>query len=167
MPKTTRRKFTAAEKALLVGEIESRLRADGGSVRTIALSLGITDAHYHGWVKAGIRPPSSSQPDAARHRTDAERAAVVARIDASIAAGGNVRPACRVAGVSEKSYRRWKEKLAPPPVMRPVEVAELGEITALVPFAPAGLPALSAAPSAPAPALLAATGIWGAHIRRR
>lgn len=156
MSKTTRRMFTPAEKALLVGEVESRLRTEGGSVRSIAQALGISDSLYYVWVKAGIRPPGSSQPDAARHRTDAERAAVVARVDAHVAAGGNVRPACRAAGVSEKSYRRWKEKLAPPPVMRPVEV------TALVPVAPAGLPAITFAPAAaesvPAPLTLHVPG---------
>ena len=141
MSKTTRRTFTPAEKALLVGEIESRLRTEGGSVRSVAQALGISDSHYHVWVKAGIRPPGSRQPEAARQRNDAERAAVVARIDAKVAAGGSVRPACRAEGVSEKSYRRWKEKLAQPPVMRPVE------ITALVPVAPAGLPAITFAPA--------------------
>lgn len=150
MSKTTRRKFTLTEKALLVGEIESRHRAGGGSIRAIAHSLGIADASYHGWVKAGIRPPGSRQPTGARHHTDAERALLVADVEARIARGATVRPACWAVGIGEKSYRRWKAKLAPPPVMRPVEV------TALVPVAPASASALAfAAPAAePAPAAL-------------
>lgn len=156
MSKTTRRKFTLAEKALLVGDIERRLRAGEGSIRAIAQKLGIADASYYAWVKAGIRPPGARLPAAARHHTAAERAALVEEIDTRVAAGAGVRPACRAAGVDEKSYRRWKGKLAPPPVMRPVEV------TALVPVAPVGLPTLMFAPAAleprPTPLTLHAPG---------
>lgn len=142
MSKTTRRKFTLTEKALLVGEIERQYRAGGGSIRAIAQSLGIADASYYGWVKAGIRAPGSRQPSCAGHHSDEERARLVAEVEARVAGGGTRRPACRAVGIGEKSYRRWKEKLAPPPVMRPVEV------TALVPVAPASLPAFTFAPPA-------------------
>lgn len=106
MPRSPRRKFTLAEKVLLVGGIERRLRAGEGSVRSIAASLGVADASYHSWVKADIRPPGTHQPAEGRHPTDAERMALVARVERLAAAGHSYRQACQAVGLTAKSFRR-------------------------------------------------------------
>ncbi|MEB3220546.1 MAG: helix-turn-helix domain-containing protein [Candidatus Sericytochromatia bacterium] len=145
MPRRSRRKFTLAEKALLVGEIEHQLRAGVGSVRSIAASLAIADASYHSWVKAGIRPPGTQQPVEGRHPTHGEREALVARVQRLAASGQTFRQACQAVGITEKSFQRWRERYAPPPAMRPVEV------TALVPL---GSTALAGPMPPPAPTSL-------------
>ncbi|MDB5096340.1 MAG: hypothetical protein JWM80_761 [Cyanobacteria bacterium RYN_339] len=142
MSNTTRRKLTLTEKARLVGEIERQYRAGIGSIRAIAQSLGIGYASYYGWVKSGIRAPGARRPSCAGHHFDEEHARLVAVVEARVAGGATVRPACRAFGIWEKSYRRWKEKFARPPVLRP------GEVTALVPVALASLSAINFAPPA-------------------
>ena len=136
------RTYTLEEKTLLVTEIARRSRAGEGTLRSIAASLGTTDQNYHNWLKAGIRPVLPPPPPSPRTYDPAEREHVVAEVDRLRGESPNLKEACRKVGISDKSYRRWKEDLAPTPAMRPVEV------TALVPAPPT---AMVIAPPVPAP----------------
>lgn len=137
MAKTRRgapRTYTLEEKIALVREIERRLSAGGISVSAAATAAGTTFTSYRKWTQAGIRPAPLPEPPAASHvRTPDERAELLAQVDQKRAEGLGILAACKAVGISDKSYRKWQEDLAPPPAMRPVEV------TALVPVAPTAL----------------------------
>lgn len=127
------RRFTYEEKVALVTEIDRRFRERGGNLRAIAVELGTTDTSYLTWIKAGITPSPSVKAQTIRRRTPyspEERRSLVSKVDRLLAEGLTLATACKSAGVSDESYRRWKMDAAPPP-MRPVEV-----ITALVPVQP-------------------------------
>ncbi len=137
MAKTRRhvpRTYTHEEKIALVTEIERRYRAGGGTLRAIAAAVGTTDTSYHNWVRMGIKPvvppPPVTPPAPRRLYGPAERAQLLAEVDRRRGEGQSLEAACRTVGISDKSYRTWREDAAPLPAMRPVEV------TALVPVAP-------------------------------
>lgn len=125
-------RYSQEEKVALVTEIDRRYRSGDGPLRVIAATLGTTETSYYNWLKAGIEPnpqPAPSLPAMQRIYTPEEREHLMSEVDRHRAQGMSIRAASRAAGVSDKSYRKWKEDAAPSPVIRPVEV------TALVPVA--------------------------------
>ncbi len=55
----TNRIYTPAEKVAFIGEIQRRRRTEGLSIEHIARQLGISDASYFNWLRAGFRAPDS------------------------------------------------------------------------------------------------------------
>lgn len=136
--------YTREEKIAFVSEIARRYPSEGKALTAIADELGISASNYYNWLKAGIRPRSTERPAAPRPYEPAERERLLAEVDRRRAAGLGILAACREVGVSDKTYRKWREDAAPPPAMVPVEV------TALVPVAPVATPsALTLAPPQP------------------
>lgn len=129
--RASKKTYTLEEKARLVGEIERMYRAGGRTYQSIAKELGVSDSSYHNWVKAGIRPTAEKRPAPPKIYSPEERERLRAEVDRLRASGVNLNDACRKVGISDSSYRKWKEATAPAPAMRPVE------ITALVPALPA------------------------------
>lgn len=133
--------YTPEERLALVTEIDRHFRAGEGPLRTIANALGTSDTNYYNWVKAGIRPAPAPEPPppgpvrAATRRiySPAERKHLMAEVERLRGRGKSIEAACRVLGISDKSFRSWKATAAAPPIMRPVEV------TALVPVAPSAI----------------------------
>lgn len=123
------RAFTLEQKAALVSEIARRYCDGEGSLQAIAQKLGTSDASYHNWVKAGIRPAGR----VARVFSAAERERLIAEVGRLQADGQGLSSACREVGISDESYRRWREDAHSINGMRPVE------ITAVVPAAPSAL----------------------------
>jgi transposase-like protein len=154
MAKTRRcalRTYTLEEKVALVTRIDRLYRAGGISLNAAAEAAGTTGTSYNNWLRAGIRPqpeePAPSRhPAAPRPYEPAERERLVAEVERLRATGLTVPDACRAAGISIKSYRRWSATARFDPAMRPVSV------TALVPVAPAEPRALILAPPRPASA---------------
>ena len=172
MAKTRRpasRSYTLDEKIALVTEIERRYRAGGGALSAIAAAVGTSVTSYRNWVTAGIKPASPPAPAApSRSRLlyePAERERLVAEVDRLRLEGRSLEAACREAGISDKSYRKWQLDAAravgfrvPSPAsgpgsrqgwpeMRPVE------ITALVPMSQRAMTMASPLPTLVAEAL--------------
>jgi len=130
IPGCAPRRYTHQEKVALVTEIDRIYRAQGGSLRAIAAELGTTDTSYLNWRRAGIEPiPEPKKQPNRRAYSQEERQRLLAEVDSLLEAGETLAEACRTAGVSDESYRRWKIA-AQGPMVRPVE------ITALVPIIP-------------------------------
>ena len=121
MPKTTRRIYSEAEKALLVGEVQRLYARGDATMRSVAKRLGISEATYYGWVKAGVRAPRSGSRPAPVKRTADERRQVVEAVATRVAARTSVVAASMTEGVMNKSYRLWRQTLGPMP-LREVEV---------------------------------------------
>lgn len=141
MAKRSNKTYSHAEKVALVADVERLYAAGDRTYASIARELGINDSSYHAWVRLGIKPAVAAglQSGRAAHRvfTASERERLVAEIDALRARGHSMRAASQAVGISDKSYRKWKDDACPPLPMRVVEV------TALVPTvatAPALLP---------------------------
>lgn len=135
MAKTRRRAprtYTHAEKIQLVTAIHRRYRAGGKSLKAIAEELGTTNTSYQNWLKAGIKP-LPDEPKPRRLYTPEQREQLMAEVDRLRREGRSLEAACKDLGISDSSYRKWREAAAPSPAMRPVEV------TALVPAMPAPL----------------------------
>lgn len=135
--------YTLEEKIAFVTKVDQLYRAGGVTMSAALAAAGTNAASYASWVKAGIRPsPPRAAVTVPHVRSPEEREQLVAEVDRLRDGGMGVQAACRQAGITDKSYRKWKEDLAPPPAMRPVEV------TALVPVGPT---AMVIAPPRPAP----------------
>lgn len=160
MAKTRRhtpRTYTLEEKIALVTEIDRRYRAGGVSLKAAAEAAGTTDTSYNNWRRAGIYPRAAtparaSKPRAPRPYEPAERERLMCEVDRLRAEGRRVLAACREVGISEKSYRKWRDEAAPMPAMRPVDV------TALVPAASAALELAVPKPAAATALTLVAPG---------
>ena len=158
MAKHSKKTYTHAEKRALVADIERLYAAGGRTYASIALELGIGATRYHAWLSQGIEAAVAAVPAPTRCAVPtvfsaSERARLVAEVDGLRARGNTMKGACRAVGISDKSYRKWKDASAAPLAMRQVEV------TALVPTWATGLPALPPlAPITPALALLAPGG---------
>lgn len=147
------RRFTHEQKVALVTEIDRRFRERGGNLRAIAAELGTTDTSYLTWIKAGIRPAPSVTAQPVRRRTpysSEERRSLVSKVERLMEEGLTLAAACKSAGVSDESYRRWKTDVAPPS-MRPVEL-----VTALIPVSSQALTIVE--PSEPRNLTLVAPG---------
>lgn len=145
MPKLARRNYSPAEKALIVGEIQTRSRAGAGSIRVIAEGLGVRESAYYTWLKAGVCPPSAPAAPTRQRFNPTERQRILADIEARINGGATAESACQAAGITTRTYRAWRSQLLSP-LMRPVEV------TALVPATPTGVATITFAPQSPVPA---------------
>ena len=119
-PGTPPRRFTPDQKVALVTEIARQHRAGLGTLREIATRLGTTDTSYTNWIREGIAPlpPGRRRPP----YTPEERAERVGKVDRLLADGRSLIGACREAGISDESYKRWRGMAAPLPTMRPVEI---------------------------------------------
>jgi transposase-like protein len=127
------RAYTLEEKIALVTEIERRYRAGGGTLKAAAQAAGTTDTSYNNWLRAGIRPLPATRPAPPRPYPPEERKRLLGEVDHLLAGGMGIDAACRQVGISDSSYRKWRDEMGPPPAMRPVEV------TALVPVTPTAL----------------------------
>lgn len=160
-----RRTYSIDERRAIVAEVLRRYAAGEGSYRAIAEALGVRENEFQYWRRAypplpetpSTPAPSKIGPVAVEPSgkkappppyPPAERERFVREVDRLRAAGKSQEVACKAAGISADSYRRWREELAPIPAMRPVEVAARPpEMMALVPAAPQ---ALTLAPPRPA-----------------
>jgi hypothetical protein len=130
------RAYTLKEKIALVTEIERRYRAGGVTLKAAAQAAGTTDTSYNNWLRAGIRPlPANTptRPAPPRPYSPEDRSRLLTEIDQLLSAGMGIQAACQKVGISDSSYRKWRDEMGPPAAMRPVE------ITALVPVAPTAL----------------------------
>lgn len=154
IPGCAPRRYTHEEKVALVTEIDRRHRIQGDPLRVIANQLGTTDTSYSNWRKAGIEPVKEPRRAEANHPpySATERERLLAEVDCLRGQGLSIVKACATAGISNKSYRKWKDDLAPPSAMRPVE------ITALVPVARAPVPMVTSKPAPETLSLLAPGG---------
>jgi transposase-like protein len=148
MAKRVDKFYSRAEKSALLAQIDRLYQAGGRTYVSIARELGLGDTSYHRWLSQGIKPararaPVVATPVSPRVFIAAEREQMVADIDGLRARGNSMKSACMAVGISDKSYRNWKEALAPRLPMRQVEV------TAMVPAPTAGL-ALTLVPPMPA-----------------
>ena len=145
------RTYTVEERVALATAIARRYDSGEGSIRAIALTLGTTESNYYNWRRAGlvreaaVAEPAPAPPAARRFYTEAEREALLAKVDELRAGGRNMEAACRALGIADSSYRKWKAAGAPLPTMRPVEVRALVPVPmptalALAPPRPAGEP---------------------------
>ncbi|HBN07275.1 MAG TPA: hypothetical protein DD435_01060 [Cyanobacteria bacterium UBA8530] len=135
IPGCAPRRYTIQEKIALVTEIERRHRASNGTLRSIAAALGTTETTYQNWIRAGIMPSPlladvSPAPAAQKRYKQIERLQLLAEVEHLRDEGHGLLSACRVVGISGKSFHRWKGLAASPPAMRPVE------FTAMVPILP-------------------------------
>jgi len=148
MAKPVRKSYSAAQKSALVAEVERLYRAGGRSYTSIARELGIRDSSYHNWLSQGIKPaPPPAALAAPRVYSPSDRVELVATVERLRGEGQAVDAACRAAGISIKSYRKWREDAAPPLAMRPVT------ITSLVPTAATALSFVPSRPAALSPPL--------------
>jgi len=126
-PGTPPRRFTPDQKVSLVTEIARQHRAGLGTLREIAMRLGTTDTCYANWIREGIAP---LPPARRRHPyTPEERAERVGKVDRLLADGRSLIGACREAGISDESYKRWRRMAAPLPTMRPAEITVQPAVT--------------------------------------
>jgi transposase-like protein len=127
IPGCAPRRYSHEEKVALVTEIDRLHRERGGQLKAIAAELGTTITSYLNWRRSGIEPPPEpkKQPNRRAYPQE-ERRRLLAEVERLLEEGKTLAEACRVAGISDESYRRWK--LDAHPVIRPVE------ITALVPI---------------------------------
>jgi transposase len=127
---TTRRQapYTRAEKVAIVTQVLQLYRAGGMTMKSALAKVGISDASFYTWQKAGIRP---MPPQAAHPKSLEQRAALVAEVERHRATGLCVQDACRAAGISDKCYYKWKIKSAAPSPLRPVEVTALVPVSSL------------------------------------
>ena len=150
MAKPVRKTYSAAEKSALVAEVERLYRGGGRTYTSIAHELGLGDSTYHSWVGQGVKPtaaPVVETPAVPGVYTDADRARLVSEVERLRADGQAIEPACRLAGISVKSYRKWRPEGVSALAMRPVEV------TALVPIAASAMSFVPSRPPAITPAL--------------
>ena len=113
------RTYTPEQRVALATEIDRRYRAGEGSIQAIAERLGTTESNYYNWRRAGlilpdesIAPPRKSEPR--RLYTEAERERLRAQVDHLRAAGQSLEGACKAVGISDSSYRKWRDDIAPP-----------------------------------------------------
>jgi transposase-like protein len=129
IPGCAPRRYSHEEKVALVTEIDRLHRERGGPLRAIAAELGTTDTSYLNWRRSGIEPlPEPKKQPNRRAYPQEERQRLLAEVERLLEEGKTLAEACRMTGISDESYRRWK--LEAHPVIRPVE------ITALVPIIP-------------------------------
>lgn len=119
------RSYSEAERVALVTEIERRFQAGEGSIRAIAAQLGTCEASYHNWTKAGVKATRQH----VRNYGPEERDRIVAEVARFETSGLSTTAACRAAGISIDSLRRWQVDGDGELVLRPIE------ITAVVPAA--------------------------------
>ena len=150
MPKRVHKFYSRAEKSAFLAQVDRLYQAGGRTYVSIARELGLNDTSYHNWLSQGIKPTPAAVTTSATQRVynAAEREQLVAAIDASRTRGNSMKSACQAAGISDKSYRKWKMPAAEALPMRVVEV------TALVPTVAM---ALTLVPPKPAPATPALT----------
>jgi len=141
------RTYTLEEKITFVTKVDTLLRAGLGKMAA-AQAAGTNWASYKNWVQAGVRPAAAPTPV---QRTPEERARLVAAVEARVDAGMTVKAACAELGIRNDRYFEWRRALAPPPAMRPVEIAG-AEITALVPVASTAVMTVPPAPAEVTPA---------------
>jgi transposase-like protein len=130
IPGCAPRRYTHQEKVALVTEIDRIHRDEGGSLRSIARKLGTTETSYLNWRKAGIepKPESKKQPNRRAYPLE-ERRRLLSEVERFLDQGKTLADSCRITGISDESFRRWKSETQVP-WLRPVE------ITALMPIAP-------------------------------
>lgn len=139
MPKRTKKKYTPEQKAALVAEVQRRYNVGGRTYKAVTDELGISESNYFSWAKTYTAkgpaldpappvavPTVTKKPRPPRPYPPAERQRLVAAVEGFLAQGLGTEAACKAAGVSDSTFRKWRIA-APPPAMRPVE------ITALVP----------------------------------
>lgn len=144
MPRRTKNTYTPEQKAALVAEVQRRYNVGGRTYKAVTDELGISESNYFAWAKSyagkGTEtnpaplvavPTVTKKPRPPRPYPPAERQRLVAAVEGFLAQGLGTEAACKAAGVSDSTFRKWRIAAAPPPAMRPVE------ITALVPAAPA------------------------------
>lgn len=146
MAQSIRKTYSLAQKVALVAEVDRLYRGGGRTYTSIAQELGINDASYHSWVRQGVKaalPPAS--PTTRLPYAPADREVLLAEVDRLRGLGQSIHAACRASGISEKSYRTWRDVAAPLAPMRPVEVTGSMPSTtmalALVPPRPAPIAA--------------------------
>lgn len=140
MPKRTKKTYTLEQKAALVAEVQRRYNVGGRTYKAVTDELGISESNYFAWAKTYLAqgpelPPAppvavptvTKKPRPPRPYPPAERQRLAAVVEGFLAQGLGTEAACKAAGVSDSTYRKWRIAAAPPPIMRPVE------ITALVP----------------------------------
>lgn len=146
MAKLVRRTYSAAEKSALVAEVERLYRGGDRTYASIAQQLGLGDSTYYSWVSQGVKAtaPVAATPTFSRAVAPADRAALVADVERLRAEGQAVNVACNSAGISVKSYHRWRKDTASPLPMRAVEVTSLvpAQATAMT-FLPSRPPAIT------------------------
>lgn len=145
IPGRAPRRYTHDQKVALVTEIQHRHRKTGKALRVIAQELGTTETSYLAWLRAGIEPvPPPERPRRLAYPL-AERQHLLAEVDRFLAQGQTVASACRAAGISDESYRRWK-LAEQEPAMRPVEITALVPVRSPVVVVPPPTPLTLLAP---------------------
>lgn len=143
MPKRTKKTYTPEQKAALVAEVQQRYNVGGRTYKAVTDELGISESNYFAWAKSytangtELNPAPlvavstvTKKPRPPRPYPPAERQRLVAAVEGFLAQGLGIEAACKAAGVSDSTFRKWRIAAVPPPAMRPVE------ITALVPARP-------------------------------
>jgi transposase-like protein len=155
MANRARKFYSPAEKSAFVAEVERLYRAGGRSYASIARELGINDSSYHAWTRRGIKSASMPAPPVA-HRVfePAERERLVGEVDGLRCRGYSLKSACQGVGISDKSYRKWKDAPAAPLPMRVVEVTALVPVATALAIVPPTGPALAGREPGGAPAAL-------------
>lgn len=112
----TPRIYTPEERLAFVTDIDRQLRAGGGSGQALAAAVGTSDTNYYNWRKAGIKPtvaPEAAPPapvPAARLYNPDERKRLMNEVERLRGQGHSIVAACRVLGLSDKSFRKWKAR---------------------------------------------------------
>ena len=143
MAKRSNKFYSDAEKRALVADVDRLYSAGGRTYVSIARELGINDTSYHNWLRQGIKPAPAAQ----RVFQAGERELLVAEVERLRGLGHSLAAACQTAGISDKSYRKWKTPAAEALPMRVVEV------TALVPTVAMALTLVPPKPATATPAL--------------
>lgn len=127
---TSHRVYTQAEKVAIVSEIARRYRSEGRSVAAIADDLGISPSNYYKWRSDGIIPQTTQTPTARHPYSAADKERLKAQVEDLLGAGKNLRAACQMVGISDKSFRKWCADADSTTVLRPVEITGITPVTA-------------------------------------
>ncbi len=126
---TSHRVYTQAEKVAIVSEIARRCRSEGRSVAAIAGDLGVSPANYYKWRSDGIIPQPTQTPSARRPYPAADKQQLMAQVEDLLGAGKNLRVACQMVGISDKSFRKWRADADSTTILRPVEITGITPVT--------------------------------------
>lgn len=92
--------YTEAEKIALVTKVDHLVRVGGLSLTAAVKAAGTNSASYANWTRAGIRPLPAAR-SAPGPVAVAERARLVAEVQARCEAGMDVRGTCLALGISD------------------------------------------------------------------
>ena len=173
----THKIYTPAEKVAFIVEIQRQQRTESLSIEHIARQLGISDASYYNWLRAGLRAPDSMptaptamsptnktmaaplRAKAARRYDVQQRAALLAKVASRREAGERLAAILKSLDLAHTTYARWLERESPAPAFRAVFVEDSPSALAPVVTSVALIPAPAiTTPSSPAPLSLVAPG---------